>query len=154
MKYFSYSLKDIGNGEKIGPAAYLPIDAETGRVDVNDNLYGRADIESLDCIADFRPVEIEKYAYPFTADELFAEKVNDGYSTGLGYKLGITDQDRAQWTAALVLYREANLPDTHVVTISDTDGHLHELPLSQFRALMVMAGSYYQTIWSEYKASQ
>lgn len=59
MKYFTYSLVTQEDGSQIGPASKLPVGAITG---VSDGTvyYGSADLESLDVISDFNPVEIDK----------------------------------------------------------------------------------------------
>ena len=144
---------DVGYGENVGPSAYLPDGSVTGRTNGTDTLFGAADIESLYCIADFNPVEIAKYDFPFSPKELFAEKVKDGYDTGLGYTIGITDADRNQWVQLLVMMREGNAPDDTTVSISDITGQLHQVTLAEFRTLMVAAGLYYQTLWTNYKTA-
>lgn len=151
--YFQYQLKQVGNGEKIGPASFLPQDSETGRTNGTDVLYGKANIESLECIADFNPVEIAKYDFPWTPDELFAEKVKDGFDTGNGYTLAIGDNDRNQFVQLLVMLRECNASDSTDVTFADINGHLHTLTLSEFRQTILALGQYYQTLWTTYRSS-
>ena len=151
--YFQYQLKQVGYGEKIGPASFLPQDSETGRTDANDILYGKADIDSLECIADFNPVEIAKYDYPFSPEELFVEKVKDGFDTGNGYRLAMGDNDRNQWTSLLVLYRESNAPDTTELQIADIDGNLHTVTLAQFRQIAIGLGQAYASLWTAYRSA-
>lgn len=59
MKYFTYTLFPIDEGSSISPSGYLPEDSLIGLQ--SGSLYywyGRADIQSLDIISEFLPVEI------------------------------------------------------------------------------------------------
>lgn len=72
MKYFKYKLKIINDNEKIGPDRYLPDDTNTGMYLPSDptTLYGNSEIESLDVISDFQPVEITQQEFQDVIDQL------------------------------------------------------------------------------------
>ena len=153
MKYFHYILKDIGNGESIGPASYLPEGSETGRIGPNDILYGMADIGSVSVLSDFNAVEVNRDDFPWTKDEAYANAIADGYDTGLGYRIGLGDKDRTQFVSTLVLLREANAPAVMITAIADNTGTLHQLSVQALRQLLVGYGTHYQALWSASKAS-
>lgn len=72
MKYFKYKLKTINDNEKIGPDRYLPDDTNVGIYLPSDpdTLYGNSEIESLDVINDFQPVEITQQEFQDVIDQL------------------------------------------------------------------------------------
>lgn len=64
MKYFTYALFPIGDGSSISPSGFLPEDSliglQSGSIYFS---YGRADIESLDIINQFLPVEVTEQEF-------------------------------------------------------------------------------------------
>lgn len=159
MKTFTYTLKQIDEKSAIGPAAFLPQDAITG-IPISGNLFaGKASIDDLAIISDFNPSEItdmefmDAYLGGGTGSAKYALQVSMslGYDTGLGYRLGMLDSDRNSFTQLLVLLREAQAPDYMNVSVADTSGSLHSMPVSTFREVMVSYGMFYNMIWAASK---
>lgn len=98
-------------------------------------------------------VDVDQYEYECEPQRIFLEAVAAGYDTGLGYTIGITDADRSQFTQLLVIFQTASAPDDTDVSIADITGQLHQVTLADFRTLMVAAGLYYQTLWTNYKTA-
>lgn len=72
MKYFTYQLYPIGEGEAITPASYLPENSLIGLYsDTPYYFYGCAEIESLDIISKFNPVEITKGEFDVVSASFF-----------------------------------------------------------------------------------
>jgi len=98
-------------------------------------------------------VDVDSYEYESEPQRIFLEAVEAGYATGLGYRLAMGDTDRNQWTALLVLYREANAPDTTELQIADIDGYLHTVTLAQFRQLAIGLGQAYASLWATFRSA-
>lgn len=74
-----------------------------------------------------------------------------GFNTGLGYSLGLQDQDRADFTSLLTLLTAAGAQDEMETSIADTEGVLHPIKVGALKPLLVQYGLYFQGIWAASK---
>jgi hypothetical protein len=88
MKYFTYDLFTQEDGSMIGPSQNLPTGSLTGISD-GSKYYGAAEIESLDVIGQFNPVEISKELFdrhaipvpPISARQFYMQAEKEGLLT-------------------------------------------------------------------------
>lgn len=90
MKYFSYKLVTLSDGSKIGPAGKLPPppNSFTGYND-GSKYYGAANIDSLDIISEFDPVEMSQEQFEryissppdITARQFYMQAEKEGFLT-------------------------------------------------------------------------
>ena len=83
-------------------------------------------------------------------ETVFVDMVEAGYPVEPeGFSLGITDNDRKNWSEMAVMLREAEAlgvaPET--VQIVDLTGTVHTVTLSRYRQIIVGLGSYYQYLF-------
>jgi hypothetical protein len=77
IKYFTYQLFPVGEGSSIAPSGYLPDDSDIGYQSGSlYYYYGRSNIESIDIISKFDPVEITE------AEFLHVYDYSNGHITG------------------------------------------------------------------------
>ncbi len=83
----------------------------------------------------------------------FNVAIQNGFDTGLGFKLAIGDADRNAFTQMLVLINTAKekgvITDESPQTIADIEGKTHTVSTAQFTSLMLAYGSYYKTLWDK-----
>jgi hypothetical protein len=84
-------------------------------------------------------------------DKLWNQTVKTGWTTQVGYKLGIDIQDITLLTGAFTLAKEANnIGLTDPSYIVDTEGNSHGLSLSEFTQLMLQYGQARATLSNSY----
>jgi hypothetical protein len=85
----------------------------------------------------------------------FNVAIQNGFDTGMGFKLAIGDADRNAFTQMLVLVNTAKekgvINDTTPQTVADIEGKPHTVTTAQFTGLMLAYGAYYKGIWDKLK---
>lgn len=98
---------------------------------------------------------VDDYEYKSEPDRIFNEAIEAGYATGLGYRLGLSTEDRNAFATFLTQYanKEAlgTVTASSTVALSDTEGHLHYMTLQEARVLLDAYGDYYTSLWTAYK---
>jgi len=146
MKYFSYTeYVDPVLGYLVGPAKYIQGESHLGRIG-GDRLYGYADIANLDNLVLFNAVEVSEGDYYRAIGEPYKATIVEGYTSG-SITIAIDDESLTMWTRTMVLLREGGAPDNMPFGISDINGVVHSLPVSELRSLLVQAGNYFYTAW-------
>lgn len=82
----------------------------------------------------------------------FANKIASGYAVpNTDIVLALNENDINAFSTLLTLIKEAielgQLTENDVTTISDINGNLHEVTVSQLRLILLGYGFYYKTIW-------
>jgi hypothetical protein len=86
----------------------------------------------------------------------FNVAIQNGFDTGLGFKLALGDQDRNAFTQMFVMINTAKekglLQDDSPQAVADIDGELHTLTVAQLTDLLLAYGAHYKTLWATLKS--
>ena len=100
-----------------------------------------------------RKAEIDAKKALADLDAWFAEQVADGYPTGDGWKLGLSESDVSLLTGTFVLAKEAAAASLTLPAVIDTDGVPHTFEsINDLTALMLNYGQHRATLSAEYAA--
>ncbi len=81
----------------------------------------------------------------------FESKIGEGYEVpGLGFRLGLRQEDVTLLTGAFVLAKEAAAAGFDVPALIDSDGKPHSLTLEQLTTVMLGYGHYRASLSGEY----
>jgi hypothetical protein len=84
-------------------------------------------------------------------DLLWEEKIQNGWQTPYGWKLGLANSDITLLIGAFIMAKEANqIGLTDPTSIVDTDGFSHELSLTDLTLLMLQYGNARAELSSKY----
>lgn len=107
----------------------------------SDNTPSEEQLENINLIISEWPFKKAKLNKIKLLDDQWKYKVNLGWTTQSGYRLGIDTQDIALLNGAFTLAKEASLIGiTDPVSIVDLDGISHSISLQDFTILMLQYG--------------
>ena len=145
FQYMKYTITNNLSGTYFNPRT-------NQRVNVSEFQYGKNYENLAAFITDIGLVEFTTYQ---AREAAFKTAVRNGFDTGLGYKLALTDNDRQEFTGMVTLVQvalsQSLITGETLQTIADKDGKPHTLTTSAFIALMLAYGNYYKQAWNARK---
>ena len=121
------------------------------------------DIQSSEHGKDYADESAFATAFKLTAKDVFAARqttlgklqrdfesdLAKGYADkDLGITIAIGDGDRQQFNDLEQHLSRKAVPDNQLIIIKLLDGSLHQITRGQFHQLLIRAGDYYLTLWS------
>ena len=113
-------------------------------------------LASVNYILNNWPLEEAKLFKISELDIVWTQKLNDGWITSFGWKLGLLTEDVTLLSGAFILAKEAaEMGISDLATIVDSNGVSHSMVFSDFVDLMLQYGQYRTTIslWYSEKLS-
>ena len=83
-------------------------------------------------------------------DQWFADQIAAGFTTGEGWKLGLSESDVTLLTGQFVLAKEAAAAGLDLPPVVDMEGAAHQLSLAELTALMLAYGGHRAALSTEY----
>lgn len=123
-------------------------------VDITPAEHGKDYADEATFAAAFKLTLRAAYAARQTAlaklQHTFDENLAKGYhDTVLGITIAIEDADRRQFNDLDTHLTRKGTPDDATITIKLLDGTLHTLTCADFHQLIIRAGDYYLSLWSD-----